>query len=211
MLSSERILSELLKLFSIYDSSRIIPLMFEVLDCLFILDSGLLNACLRLNMFDEMSALERMCLLFRCSTVEKDKLIRQYKLPKYIANRVLLNVRNTDANAEKNQRKLKEVSNGYRTFYAKCLVTYMYFSGQLSEEAAKQLLEELMSFCNSEYADFNFKLSLLPEYDLNYEQKKTIMMTTKAFWLESAVKVSTQDCLHFAQQLINEHFLTRKI
>jgi tRNA nucleotidyltransferase/poly(A) polymerase len=198
ILSSERILSELLKIFELQDSYKIIPSMRFVLDELFNLQCDPLEICHRLDIND-MFSLERLSMLLKFSKIPARSLINKYNFPRNIKQLLLLE--NVDIAGIK--KKLKTLKKDERFFYVKYVLVNMFFHSKRISEL-EIIKAELNEFCNSEYVDFNFKAKYLSEYNLSKKDLKNIMMATKKFWFESNQDISVLDCLKFAKTIMEK-------
>jgi len=186
ILSGERIVSELLKIFALPDSHKIIPEMRIVLDELFELQCDALKICHELNI--SLSPVEKLAMLLKFS--DRDDLIKSF--PKSIKNLILLEKSNDPT------RKLKQIPKDYRIFYAKFMAVCTYLDDQPS--SAQKNLKELLHFCKSEYVDFRFRANDLKEYCVNPKLVKTLMKATREFWLNN--NVSSEECKRFAIQYL---------
>jgi tRNA nucleotidyltransferase/poly(A) polymerase len=88
ILSSERIVSELLKIFSLPDSHKIVPPMMEVLDELFSLKVDSLDVCAKLGIFESLTNVERLSMLLKFS--DFDETSRKNNFPKIIKEMIRL-------------------------------------------------------------------------------------------------------------------------
>ncbi|MDR2268386.1 MAG: CCA tRNA nucleotidyltransferase [Holosporaceae bacterium] len=194
ILSTERILAELLKMFSDNNSYKIIPDMRQVLDVLFDLECDPLEAASRLNIFAEMTAVERLCLLLKFSN--RRDLTNKYKFPKTINQMLSLNIDNC---AELSlRRKLKIIQKNLRRFLVYYSSVLAYRGGSKSVSEIKNTVQRLENFCNSEYVDFVFRASDLGARCFSQSELKVLMMTVKNFWLDSDNDIGREECLRFA-------------
>jgi tRNA nucleotidyltransferase/poly(A) polymerase len=197
MLSSERIVAELLKIFKISDSYRIIPPMRPVLDTLFSLKCDPFEICEKLGIFGLLSDEERVAMLLRFSS-DCNTMGKKYNFSKSIREMIMQRFgNNTSLDASK--QSLKRTKKSYRNFFSKFLAVNFYIIA--GEDGAKSFLQQLLAFCNSDYADFLLKGSDLDEYRLSEAQLAEVMRAAKNFWLNNLV--STKECGDFARQYIS--------
>ncbi|MDR2645590.1 MAG: hypothetical protein LBC04_00160 [Holosporaceae bacterium] len=197
ILSSERIITELLKIFKISDSYKIIPPMWEVLNELFSLKFNSLSICAELDIFESLSDLEKLAMLLKFS--EMTDLVNMYNFPRSVREMILLQ----PVDYAHVFLKLKQMKKEYRVFYAKFFVVNLCFRTHYSKANAKNLLQELLEFCHSEYANFKFNPNELKTYDLTNEEFSSLMKATKNFWLNN--NVSHCECKEFARKYIDEN------
>ncbi|MDR0753258.1 MAG: CCA tRNA nucleotidyltransferase [Holosporaceae bacterium] len=193
ILSGERIISELLKIFEIPDSHRIVPPMLEILNELFSLKFDATDACVKLNIFESLSNAEKLSMLLKFSGEED--LLRRYNFPRNIREMILLK----QVDHAQAFTKLKQIKKAHRIFYAKFLVVDSYLNHKYSATDAKSLLKELLEFCRSEYIDFRFSPDELKEFRLTNEEVKSLMIATKRFWLMNQT-ASPRQCREFARK-----------
>ncbi|MDR3187129.1 MAG: CCA tRNA nucleotidyltransferase [Holosporaceae bacterium] len=193
VLSSERILGELLKTFAIADSYRVVPLMHEVLNELFDLKLDPLGICEKLDISPTLSAEERVGLFLKFSSFSVQELLGRYNLTKNIKEIARL----PEVGLPEIFLALKRTKKTSRRFYVKYLVVKSYAESLLNEAEAKIILENLLNFCESEYADFNLRAEHLQAERLSDQELKRVMMATKKFWLESP-RVSIDECKNYA-------------
>ncbi len=65
----------------------------------------------------------------------------------------------------------------------------------------EKIKTQLITFCESEYIDFNFRAKNISNYKLDTENLKKIMIETKKKWLESNENMGLIDCQKFAENL----------
>lgn len=196
ILSSERIISELLKTFEVTNSYKIVPTMRFILDELFDLQQDSLSACNELNIHD-MSSVESLSMLLKFSKIPTEQLIARYNFPKDIKE--MLKITDVNYDPVSIKKKLKTIKRKYRMFY----VHYIIIKAQ-SHELIKEK-HNLIDFCNSEYVDFNFKTDSIADYKLSNNELKNTIMATKKFWFESENDVNKNDCLQFALSFIQKN------
>ncbi|MDR2157889.1 MAG: hypothetical protein LBO02_01055 [Holosporaceae bacterium] len=198
ILSGERIIGELLKIFAIPRSNEIIPPMREVLDELFSLKFNSLDIAAKLGVFESLSAVEKLSMLLKFS--QNKNLTNDYNFPKTIRETLSLK-------AEPSKRifeKLKRIKKKYRIFYAKFLAINAYLNEAYSMADAQNFLRELLNFCGSKFADFQLKSNDLKELDLTKDEFKRVMMATREFWLKN--RVSPDECKNFALEYIQARY-----
>ncbi|MDR0968730.1 MAG: CCA tRNA nucleotidyltransferase [Holosporaceae bacterium] len=187
ILSTERIVSELLKIFDIPDSYRIIPPMKKVLDELFSLRVDSLAATFELGIFKSLTNVERLSMLLKFSN--DDSLARRYDFPRKIKELLLLKpielIPPSPVKFENSVKyALKKTPRSLRNFYVKFLAIDAYLNKGFSKADAKNFLEELSNFCKSEYIDFKLRADDLKEYAPTEEELKAAMIAAKEFWLD---------------------------
>ncbi len=202
ILSSERIISELLKIFETANSYKIIPFMRFILDELFELQYDPLKVISKLEINDNISAEERLSMLLKFSKIPIELLIRKYNFSRKIKK--LLKLTDNSNNIFSIKKKLKMIKKKHRIFYINYIIIKMFFQ-KIFPYKLKNLNNQLTNFRNSEYVDFNFKANSLSKYKLSSEELKNVMIETKKFWLESENDVNADDCLIFAIKLINKN------
>ncbi|MDR1334781.1 MAG: CCA tRNA nucleotidyltransferase [Holosporaceae bacterium] len=210
-LSTTRITEELLKIFEIRDSYKIIPHMKNVLEQLFQLHQDPLAVCHELEIFYEMSPTDKFCMLLLFSRSNIRNLIERYHFHRGISRQTLLFSNNEPfkidgANFTRNlldsiQKRLKKITRRqWQNFYIQYSIVDLYLRRVITDAStAKLLIFELQNFSNSGYADFKFRPHLLADLKLTPQQLGIIMTATRTFWLESSVAVSEVDCLAFAK------------
>lgn len=196
-LSSERILSELLKTLELENAYKIIPDMQPILGELFSVKCNPLEFCID----TELSAIEKLCLLLKFSECDLDELIKRYKFSKQIKR--LLQLKGDFHTSIKAAKKyLKQIHKSDRRFFVTCFVVRGIIAEKISKAEATKIQNELTGFINSEYVDFNFRASDLAEYNLSESDLQQIMMRTKAVWLSSDKDFSVKDCKKIAENFI---------
>lgn len=196
-ISSERIFSELLKILNLKNAYKIIPNMIPILDELFLVRKDPLKFVADIDL----SSAEKLCLLLKFSTLSADELIERHKFPKRIKR--LLRLKEDFQLETKNPRKyLKQIRKEDRKFFIVWLFVDARLSKRISEQRAKNLLNELNSFCRSEYIDFNFRASDLTKYNLPEDKLKRTMAYTKRVWISSDKELSAEDCKKIAKDFI---------
>ncbi|MDR1375197.1 MAG: CCA tRNA nucleotidyltransferase [Holosporaceae bacterium] len=193
LLSSERILGELLRTFAISDAYKIVPPMLEILNELFDLKLDPLEICQKLDIYLTLSAEERIGFFLKFSRLSLSKLFRRYNLPKNIREIIQL----PETGLSEIFLVLKRIKKTSRKFYAKYVVVKSYAEGLLNEMEAKIVLKDLLDFCESEYADFNLRAEHLRSHELSDQDLKRVMMATKKFWLTSS-RISVAECKDYA-------------
>jgi tRNA nucleotidyltransferase/poly(A) polymerase len=197
ILSSERIISELLKTLSIPDSHKIIPQMRQILDVLFALTCDAIAVCAEWKILDTLSREERLAMLLKFSG---NDIAHIYNFPKFIREMLLLKaVDRTEVFAQ-----LKRTKKEYRSFYAKFLAVREYVCN--GSENPSDYLRELLDFCQSEFIDFKFGPDDIADHNLSPEELKNVMIATKKYWL--AHNVSPLECKKFAQDIICSRITT---
>jgi tRNA nucleotidyltransferase/poly(A) polymerase len=205
ILSTERILAELLKMLADNNSYKIIPNMRSVLDVLFDLECDSLETASGLNIFEEMTAIERLCLLLKFS--KKPDLTSQYKFPRIIGQMLSLNV---DSCAELSlKRKLKTTRKNLRRFLMCYASVLAYRDGDKSVSEIKNTARLLKDFCNSEYVDFTFRASDLGARRLSQSELRELMTSVKNFWLNSDNNVGCEECLRSALKHLETRLLSK--
>jgi tRNA nucleotidyltransferase/poly(A) polymerase len=193
ILSSERIIAELLKIFKIPDSYRIIPAMWEILGELFSLKCNSIEVCRELDILESLSDIEKLSMLLKFSN--SNDLAYSYNFSRYIRELILLEY----IDHSQIFTKLKQIKKEHRIFYAKFWVVNSRINGKYSATDARTWLEDLLKFCQSEYIDFKFSPSELGEHNLTKNELKSIMIATKKFWLDQIV--SHDQCREFAMRI----------
>ncbi|MDR3151642.1 MAG: CCA tRNA nucleotidyltransferase [Holosporaceae bacterium] len=194
ILSTERILAELLTMLGNSDSYKIIPDMKPVLDVLFDLACDPLETASQLNIFAKMTAVERLCLLLKFS--KRPDLTSKYKFPRIISQMLALNVDNYAGSAIK--RKLKTIRKNLRHFLVQYASVLAYRSEAKSVLEIKNTAQQMEDFCRSEYVDFAFRAGDLGSQCFSQPELKELMMAVKNFWLNSENDVGREECLRFA-------------
>jgi tRNA nucleotidyltransferase/poly(A) polymerase len=202
MLSSERITSELLKTFETTNSYKIIPFMRFILDELFELQCDPLNILSKLKINNNISAEERLSMLLKFSKIPVEQLMRRYNFSRNIKKLLKLTDINYDIFSIK--KRLKILYKKHRVFYINYIIIKMFFQ-KIPFYKLKNLNDQLINFCNSEYVDFNFKANAISKHKLSNEELKDVMMATKKFWLESENDMNADDILNFAIKFINQN------
>ncbi|MDR0580931.1 MAG: CCA tRNA nucleotidyltransferase [Holosporaceae bacterium] len=195
ILSGERIIAELLKIFKIPDSHKIVPSMWEVLNELFSLKSNPIAICAELGI-ESLSELEKLAMLLKFS--EATDLTNKYNFPRSVRDMIFLE----PVDYTQVFSKLKQMKKEYRAFYAKFFVVNLYFHAHYSKANAQNLLQELLAFCHSKYANFKFNSNELKTYGLTNKELGLLMKATKEFWLNN--NVSHYECEKFARKYIDE-------
>lgn len=201
MLSSERIIFEMLKILKIPDSYRIIPSMQKVLDELFSLEFNALEIAWQLDVFESMTHAERLAMLLKFS--KRGDLRTRYNLPKFITDMIALNSMDRPISSINNSvQALKQTRELYRKFYAKFLAINLYARGERTRDESKNFLEELLSFCRSEYINFPLRGKDLQKYNLSGRKLALVMRAAKNFWMNNMI--SPEECMKFAQKYLEE-------
>ncbi|MDR2106910.1 MAG: hypothetical protein LBO73_00030 [Holosporaceae bacterium] len=196
IISSERIISELLKTFEMPDSHRIVPSMREIADELFSLRFDALGLCARLGIFESLSGSERLAMLLKFS--DRNDLPNAFNFPKNIREMLLLP---NETDRREIFIKLKRMKKEFRIFYAKFWTVNACSKGACSEAEAENILKELLSFCESEYADFKLKAKDLADYDLSVGELGKVMASVKKSWA-TVDKLSVAGCKKTASEII---------
>lgn len=196
-LSSERILSELLKILELDHSYKIVPYMLPILDELFSIKCDPLKLCINIKL----SAIEKLCLLLKFSECDFGELIKRYKFSKKI-KRLLLLEGNFHASINVAKKYLKKIHKNDRKFFVIWFVIRGIISNEISKIEATKIQNKLMNFISSEYVDFNFCASDIAEYNLSESNLQKIMMQTKAVWISSNKNFSVKDCKKIAENFI---------
>ncbi|MDR1333858.1 MAG: hypothetical protein LBJ71_01420, partial [Holosporaceae bacterium] len=194
ILSSERIISELLKIFSIPHSHKIIFQMRQVLDVLFALTCDAIAICAERGILDTLSSEEKLSMMLKFSS---NNIVHTYNFPKSIREMLLLKAVDR-ADRMEVFAQLKRMKKEYRIFYAKFLAVHEYVDGSL--ENPLDYLQELLDFCQSEFIDFKFEPAAIADYNLSPEELKNVMIATRKYWLTH--NVSPSECKKFAQDII---------
>ena len=195
-LSSERIYKELQQTFSVDDSYRAVPAMLPVLQELFGLKTDALKTCQQLNIFQSLSAEQRLCMLLKFSDSEH---IAEYKFPSYIRQAVALPF--TDITNAKKQ--LKQTKTNLQLFYVYYLVVQWFSDNALSEAQAKQVLHELLTYCTDGHTTFPLTAEHLQQFNLSQKQLKKAMIAARHYW-KTHDDAMLNDCLEIAKQSIAE-------
>ncbi|MDR2682104.1 MAG: CCA tRNA nucleotidyltransferase [Holosporaceae bacterium] len=207
ILSSERILSELLKILTPDNSYRIVPPLLPSLNVLFDLNCDPLEICAQMGLFHSMNPIERLCMLLKFSLWDVKKLAEKYKFPREI-NRILTlsecNGENIDFFGSKKilKQKLKNIRKEFRNFFINWTIVVLRQRKMISATDAEILKTEMQDFCHSEYVDFNFRAASLEKYNLLPDQLRDIMRSTKKFWLTAEDDIGFDECLDFALKQI---------
>jgi tRNA nucleotidyltransferase/poly(A) polymerase len=196
ILSSERIVSELLKIFEIDDSYKIIPPMWEILNELFSLKFNSLEICEKLGIFESLSNIERLAILLKFS--DSNELIDMYNFPRVVKERIKLK----PVDRRQVFQQLKQIRKEYRSFYVKFWAVNSYLNNSQNPCDTKDFLKKTLDFCQSEDADFKLRARDLERYNLTDEELKLIMMAAKKFWIENPV--SHGECIEFAEKYLDE-------
>lgn len=197
LISSERILSELLKILDLKDAYKIIIYMQPTLDELFSVKCNPLEVCTDIKL----SNIEKLCLLLKFSERNLDELINHYKFSKQI-KRLLRLQDNFCFSIEAVKKHLKQINKNDRKFFVTWLVVKEIILKRISKTNAESIKNELIEFINSEYVDFYFRASELTKYNLSESNLRKIMMQTKAFWISSDKNLSVKDCKKIAKNFI---------
>jgi tRNA nucleotidyltransferase/poly(A) polymerase len=218
IISNERIIGELLKIFEISDSYKITLSMREILDELFALEFDSIAACVDLEIFDSLSNIERLSMLLKFSKTNN----RSSFFPKAIKNRIQLKIADIVdiADADQFYKQLKRTKEEYRTFYSKLLAVNFQrihhstaptaaasFSSAAAATAAKNFLSQMLDFCKSDYVDFKLKVHDLEELKkrkLSADELKATMIAAKEFWTNN--NISYGECKKFAQKFMEMNF-----
>ncbi|MDR1362348.1 MAG: hypothetical protein LBJ16_04000 [Holosporaceae bacterium] len=209
LLSSERILAELLKMLAVNDSHRIIPAMKPVLDVLFDLDRDPLEVVCQLNIFAEMTAVERLGLLLKFS--RRRDLKSRYNFPRLLSRMISLDlVADIDLGADMEvgadnclepvlRRRLKGLPGDLRHFFiCYAAVLSATCSGNVSVVEILGILRRLEDFCRHGYADFPLRAADLGELPPTKLELNELMKATKHFWLTADQTVGREECRQFA-------------
>jgi tRNA nucleotidyltransferase/poly(A) polymerase len=196
ILSGERIISELLKIFVVPDAYKIIPQMRQVLDVLFALTYDAVGVCAEWKIFDSLSREEKLAMLLKFS--DKD-IVHSYNLPKTIREMLLLKA--VDDRSEVFVQ-LKRIKKEYRDFYVKFLAVHKYMCDGADDSII--YMRELLDFCQSEYVDF--KLDTGDFAGLTQDELKNVMIAARKYWLTR--NVSHAECKKFAQNIICSRIMT---
>ncbi|GHU14673.1 hypothetical protein FACS189449_11680 [Alphaproteobacteria bacterium] len=200
ILSSERVLSELLKILAIDDSYRIIPSMMPSLDALFCLSCNPLEICTQMETYGSLNSAERLGMLLKFSKVVTPALAARAFSALLLSARyasAIFDIEAASIGATMKQ-KLKTIRRESRKFFINYIGVLLHQRGIISIEDATALIRELEKFCNSAYVDFNFRANDIKNYNLSPEKLKNVMMATKNFWLTSENDVGKEECLDFA-------------
>lgn len=191
-LSSERIVSEMLKFFQYEDSYRVVPAMRDVLRCLFGCDTDLIMLAARHGFFQTMSAEERFCMLLK-AFVDHNATFQHF--PKTMTKKIALPL----VEMSQAQHQLKKIDSSLHDFYMKYLVIAWLAADTISVEQIDDVMQMLTQY--SQAAVFPIHASMLQQYNLSQESLGKVMKETRLFWLEND-QVSTQDCLELIKKLI---------
>ncbi|MCR5225570.1 MAG: hypothetical protein K6C34_05805 [Alphaproteobacteria bacterium] len=197
-LSFERIYKELVQMFSVDDSYKIVPNMFVILRELFGLEVDSLLVCFQLGIFEELSAEERLCMLLKFSDV---RVVTHCKLPSHVKQMATLPFSDI-TNAKHCLRRTKE---NLREFYIKYLTVKWFVDGVLSKSQAREMMHILMKYCEDGYATFPLKSEHLKDFSLSAEQLKQVMIAARNFW-KTHDNVNLADCIQFTKRYISEGF-----
>lgn len=198
ILSGERVISELLKIFDIPGAHEIIPKMRPVLDVMFSLTCDSLKICADQKIYDSLSREEKLAMLLKFS--DKD-IVGEYNFPKAIREMILLKA--IDDRSEIFVQ-LKRIKKEYRNFYAKFLAIYAGVRGD--EKNPADYMQELLNFCLSECVDFKLNSEDLSEYNLTRDELKNVMIAARKYWL--ANNVSRAECKKFVHDIICSRIIT---
>lgn len=183
IVSIERIITEMMKIFELKDAFRITPHMMGILNELFDLERDVQPFC------KEMNALNKFSMMLKFSNIPVQDLIKKYSFHKKIKLRISLQCDQMEI--EKIKTKIKMIREELREFFIK------YVAIKFGKD-----VNELSEYARSEYINFNFRASDLKEYNLSTFQLEKIMMKTKKFW-EKSNYVSKNDCFLYAVSLID--------
>ena len=202
ILSSERIIGEFLKIFEISDSYKIIKPMRPVLEELFGFTDDPFSIAQTLKLFSELSSDERFALLLKFSHTNN-----KLNFPKKIRELSKFSLSAFDLISLKKQ--LKQIKPQHRRFFITlAAVTLRRFAPAQPTTEIQNLISQIKNFCDSGYADFNFRAAQLNAYNLSPSELKDIMIATKNYWQNSADNISSDDCLRFAENFIATKPLT---
>ncbi|MDR2781773.1 MAG: hypothetical protein LBB21_04980 [Holosporaceae bacterium] len=194
-LSSERVICEMLKIFEIQCSNKIISQMRPILDVLFSLECNSIDICEKWKILDTLSCEEKLSMLLKFSN--KDDLISKYNFSKKIRNMILLKV----VDQSNLFAQLKKIRKEYRTFYAKFWVVHAYVHNMSSEIDILHFMQKILKFCESECANFKLNVNDLTEYNLTQDELKNVMVSTKKYWLDND-DASYEKCKKFAKNIV---------
>ncbi|MDR3180235.1 MAG: alpha/beta hydrolase fold domain-containing protein [Holosporaceae bacterium] len=207
ILSSERVLAEMLKILTSDDSYRIISPMMPSLNALFQLNCNPLETCRQLGFLRSMNPTERLCMLLKFSSDDPQKLMKKYKFPKEIGRMLRLSEYSGEPITNLNsflKQKLKNIPRECRNFFVNWVIVLLRQKEAIPAPEAEILWSEMQNFCRSEYVDFNFRANALKDYHLSPHQLKNVMMATKKFWLTTETDVGARECLDFALKQIED-------
>lgn len=201
ILSIERILSELLLMFKLKNIYKIIPFMKPIIDELFDLEYDALSICNKIHI-KEIRALDKFCMMLKFSNFSTNELLKKYCFPKKIKQRLFLKCSQNDMKNIK--QNLKTIRKDLRLFFIQYILVKMYINKLIRKSDVYRIKEELISFCNSEYIDFELKASDLTNFKLSKQKLEEVMLKTKQFWKKSSF-VSKKDCLLYAINIIKRY------
>ncbi len=193
-LSSERIYKELIQLFSIDDSYRAIPAMTPILHELFGMKINSLQICNQLGIFDELSRIQRLCMLLKFSDTNY---VHKYQFPSYIKQAIALPF----SDITNVKRQLKQTKQELQAFYIKYLAVKWFADGISSKHQILSIMHDLIAYCDDGYATFPLKASHLKNLNLSEEQLKNVMIATRNFW-KIHDNATLPDCLQFAKNFL---------
>jgi hypothetical protein len=145
-----------------------------------------------------LSDFEKLAMLVKFS--EMNDLVNVYNFPKSIREMILLE----PVDYARLFSKLKQMKKEYRVFYAKFFVVNLRLHAHYSKANAQSLLQELLEFCRSEYANFKFHPNELKTHGLTNKELGSLMKATKNFWLNN--NVSRCECKEFALEYIAANY-----
>lgn len=189
-LSSERILNELINIFSSDDSYRIVKPMSDIFQTLFATYEDPLAVCHEIGIFQELSPIERLCMILKFSDFNK---VIKFNWTKYIKS--IISMRDTDITDIKKQLKLTAVR--LQKFYVKYLVIRNLINNAINKAQAVQLIEELEAYIDAQMSLFPLRASHLSHLQLQEQQLASIIIKTKRFW-HMHDSATLKDCIEFA-------------
>ncbi|MDR0678384.1 MAG: hypothetical protein LBF44_02505 [Holosporaceae bacterium] len=195
LLSSERIIAELIKILNTPHAERIISPMMEILNELFALRFNSIDVCAKLGILESLSTVEKLSMLLKFTSISN--LTHIHNFPKHIREMILLKI----VDYQHIFQQLKQIKKNLRIFYAKSWAVNSY--ANLPAEDIKKNLKKLLNFCKSEQADFKLTSGDLKKHNPTREELKQVMMLTKKFWINN--NISPEECKKFAETRLKAH------
>lgn len=186
ILSSERLYSEMLKIFSSPNSHMVINDMMHVLCTLFAIKSNPFQDVTRhnSNLFHALTSEERIGILLKYGNLEM--ITKKYQFPNVVSSYVKAKVNTITPNT---LYLLKAVPKKLRKFLVYYGVVNAVNLEQISPNEAEKLLDQFLEYISSEYIDFKISHSRMD--DIQQASKsatsttKEIILRAKEIWSEN--------------------------
>lgn len=189
-LSSERILNELLNIFSSDDSYRIVKPMSDIFQTLFATYENPLAVCHEIGIFQKLSPVERLGMILKFSDYNK---VTKFHWTKHINS--IISMKDTDITDIKKQLKL--TATRLQNFYAKYIVISNVINNTINKAKAIQLVNELETYTANHMSLFPLRAGHLSHLQLQKQQLASTIIKTKKFWLTHD-EATLEDCIGFA-------------